>query len=137
MIPFLLGFLPKKAILYTGALSSVNKRAIFPISKKIASFITTKTGLLSEEEAKTQEYIFDEKTKSLMRIMDSFESELIKILTLDIDGLMNIFSSEKEEFYKEDYDQSKIQEIKTSSIESNFNEKEEKIEIDQASLDLL
>ena len=46
------GLIPTKYIVGAGLIGSANKWLIIPAAKKTATFITTATGLLTQEEAK-------------------------------------------------------------------------------------
>ena len=101
MLKFVLGLVSTPLKLQAGMVASANKRLIFPGAKKLASAVSTQFGILSPEEAKEQELIFDGYTKGIIDVFDQLEDEMISILTGDLSPLFDLFGNKDEEQKKE------------------------------------
>lgn len=88
MLSSALSLVPVKPLLIGGGILSLNKRIVFPTAKKIASGITTSLGILSGEEAKQQEEIFDNIMFPIDDFISNVEDEIYNIL-LGGDSLWN------------------------------------------------
>ena len=89
MIATIFGFLPTKTALAIGAMGTINKRVIVPASLETAKFITTKTGLLTKEEANEQEKLFMDYFNPIGNILNDLETEVINIVTGDWSGVID------------------------------------------------
>lgn len=74
------GMIPTKYLIPGAALGAINKRVFFPAAKKIASKVSVGIGILSEEEARTQEKMFDNLISPINSIIDSLENQVMQIL---------------------------------------------------------
>lgn len=89
MIATIFGFLPTKTAATIGALGAINKRVIVPAALETAKFVTTKTGLLTQEEANEQEKLFMDYFSPIGNILNDLETEVINIVTGDWAGLVD------------------------------------------------
>lgn len=101
MIATIFGFLPTKTAVTIGALGTINKRVIVPASLETAKFITTKTGLLTKEEANEQEKIFMDYFSPIGNILNDLETEVINIVTGDWSDVVDVFYPSSESKPKE------------------------------------
>lgn len=75
-----MSLIPTKYLVPAGILASANKRLIIPSAKRLASSISTGMGILTEQEAKQQEKLFDEMLFPITSIIDNLEQQVINIL---------------------------------------------------------
>lgn len=80
MLSAAISLVPTKPLLIGGGVLSLNKRVVFPAAKKIASGITTGLGVLTPNEAKEQEEIFDNMMFPIDNFISNVEDEIYNIL---------------------------------------------------------
>lgn len=76
----IIGMIPNKYLIPAALLASANKRLIIPTAKKVATGVSTSLGILTEEQAKNQEKLFDKMMFPITSIIDNLESQIIEIL---------------------------------------------------------
>lgn len=81
MLKIATSLIPTKALIIGGGLASINKRVIFPAAASTATWLTTKTGLLTYDEAKEQEQTFNEILFPVNKIITDLENEVVSILS--------------------------------------------------------
>lgn len=75
-----LSVLSPKTALGLGALGYVNRKVIFPTAASTATWLTTKTGILTHEEAANQERIFENMLFPVTDTIKDIETEVMNIL---------------------------------------------------------
>lgn len=81
MLKIAASLIPTKALIVGGGIASINKRVIFPAAAQTATWLTTKTGLLTYDEAKEQEQTFNEILFPVNKIITDLENEVVSILS--------------------------------------------------------
>ena len=84
-------YLPKNIKYGIGGLTIANKYAVLPLSKATASLVSTKFGLMTKDEAKIQEDLFDEYTKPFTKVFDQIEDEIWAVLEGSLEPLAWLF----------------------------------------------
>lgn len=94
MIKLAADFIPTKALVIGGILGSINKRVIFPVAASTATWVTTKTGILTHEQAKEQEQVFNQMLFPVNKIITDLENEVIQIISSGWDAVADYIDPE-------------------------------------------
>ncbi len=88
MLSAAISLVPIKPLVIGGGVLSLNKRVVFPVAKKIASGTTKALGILTPEEAKKQEELFDNMMFPIDNFITNVENEIYNILIGGEEGSM-------------------------------------------------